>query len=332
MAITGKKRIELTKELIINKIGAFAIYNYYINGLIIGKPILSPFRKEKNPSFVVKESKNGYYHKDYGALEFHGSCIDFVSQKFSLSFFEAIKKIAKDFGLLQDGQIIEITREEPIKTEKKRIIPDIIQVKAYPFKEQHLEYLSDFHISPTSLEIFKDVKVVAIKEWALNRLKMPLKRKEVAFAFVHSSGIKIYRPNANKLEKWKSTIPYRQMFGLQNLENTEFGIITKGNKDGWVIGEHITKNVCCVQGEDLSAITPENIKWINQNCKNVYLNFDSDPPGKRSSLAITKLTGWKHINVPDQYQEEGIKDFAELCRKYGPEVLKAYFRTKIKEL
>jgi len=330
--IQGKKIVEITRELIINKIGAFAIYNYYIDGLKIGVPMKSPFRKEKNPSFVVKQGPNSYYHKDYGAGEYNGTCIDLVKFLYNLSLSDAIKKIAKDFGLLENDVEYAIKLKEPVPQQEKIKKYDIIEVIPKPFGEEHLKYLSSFHISPDSLDIFPDVKVTAIKEWRLNRAKMPLKRKEASFAYIMKQGIKIYKPFGEKIEKFKSTIPFRTIMGLSNLENTKFGIITKSAKDSFVIGEHITKNICCVQGEDITSITDEDIEWINKNCKQVYLNFDGDYPGKKASLALTEKTGWKHINVPDEFVEKGIKDFADFTREYGPEALKEYFKSKIKEL
>ncbi len=331
--VQGKKLVEIDKELIINKIGAFAIYNYYIDGLKIGVPMKSPFRRESNPSFVVKQGPTSYYHKDYGAGEYNGTCIDLVVHLFSLSVGDAIKKIAHDFGLLEENVEYKVKLKEPVpQEEKKRKIPDVIEVIPKPFGKEHLEYLSSFHISPNSLDIFPDVKVTAIKEWRLNRATMPLKRNEPSFAYIMKEGIKIYKPFEDKLNKWKSTIPFRIIMGLQNLKDTRFGIITKSLKDAFVIGEHITKNVCCVQGEDITSITDGDIEWINGNCKQVYLNFDGDHPGKKASLALTQKTGWKHINVPDEFVEKGIKDFADFTREYGPQALKDYFKSKIKEL
>lgn len=332
MAVQGKKVVEINKELIINQIGALSIYNYYITGLKIGIPMLSIFRKEKHPSFWVKESSNGYYHKDYGAPEFTGGPIDLVMQLFSLPFSDAIKKIAKDFGLLNNGVEYKVKIKEVVNTPKKKKIPDVIEVIPKPFGKEHLKYLQEFHISPNSLDIFPDVKVVAIKEWRLNRATQPLKRKEASFAYIMKEGVKIYKPFESKTNKWKSTIPFRVIMGLQNLKDTEFGIITKSLKDAYAIGEHITKNVCCVQGEDISSITDGDIEWINKNCKKVYLNFDGDYPGRKASLALTKKTGWKHINVPQIYVDSGTKDFADFTRLYGPEKLKEYFLSKIPEL
>lgn len=333
MAVQGKKVVEINKELIISQIGSLSIYNYYITGLKIGVPMLSIFRKEKHPSFWVKESSNGYYHKDYGAPEFTGGPIDLVMQLFSLSFTEAIKKIAKDFGLSNNGVEYKVKIKEVVNTPKKKKIPDVIEVIPKPFGKEHLQYLQEFHISSNSLGIFKEVKVVAVDKWFLNRARMGLKRNEVCFAYImEGKGIKLYRPYANKKDKWLSTISFREIMGLSNLENTEFGIISKSLKDCALIGQYITKNVCCVQGEDFSSFTEENIEWINKNCKQVYVNFDGDFPGKKASWSTTRKTGWKHINVPDHFVTEGYKDFSDLTRAYGPQLMIDHFKSKIKEL
>lgn len=327
--VTGKKKKEITKDWVLSKVGELDIYSFYIPSLKLDRKMMSPFRKESTASFAVWETKGGHYaHKDYGAPENRGGPFDFVSQLYGLTFRKALEKVAED--MLGEGGVV-LEKRGTGSLPKKKKIPDVIQVEACKLSPAHLEYLQSYHLSPRSLNIFPEVKVVGVKKWALNRLLQPLGTKEVAFAYVHEKGVKIYRPFAKKEEKWKSTLPFRIVTGLSNLKGTEWGIITKGTKDAWVIGEHITKAVCCVQGEDLSAITEEDIAWVNANCKHVYLNFDNDAPGKKASLAITGMTGWKHINVPDQYLEEGITDFADFIKKYGPEALKAYFKSKIKE-
>ena len=327
--VTGRKRIEINKELILNRIGPLAIYEYYIPGLKIGIPMLSPFRREKNSSFVVKQSDNGYYHKDYGALEFSGSCIKLVEQLFSLSFTEALEKIARDFGLLEGKQECVIKIKEVVPQEKKKKIPDIIEVIPKPFGKEHLQYLQEFHISPNSLDIFPEVKVVAVKEWRLNRLKMPLKLREVAFAYiVEGQGIKLYRPHANKMDKWMSTIPNRIILGLESLQPCETLIITKSVKEAAILHEYLKIPVIVVQSESISCFTEESITKINSLAKKVYCSFDIDEPGKRANWSVTNLTGWKHVNVNDQYLQEGIKDWGDLIKKYGPQPIIDHFKQK----
>ncbi len=331
MAITGKKR-GVSKEYILSKIDEGDIYSFYLPKLVFNKRMLSPFRKEENASFVVWWRNKTYSHKDFGDERYKGRAFELVMQLFSLTYPQSLEKIASDFGLT-DCQSAEykriISENKGIKEEKP---PVIIQVKAKKFGTPHEKYLSEFHISPTSRFLFSDTKVVAVSQWAVNRLKMPLGGKEIAFAYVLSKEgkeyVKIYRPHAPKKEKWTSNIPFNFLHGLDNLKDCETGVITKGVKDAMLIWEHITKNVCCVQAEDPAAISQETIDYINANCKRVFVNFDGDAKGVASCQKITKQTGWGYINPPKKLLEQGITDFCDMSKALGIQAVIDFFKEK----
>ena len=63
--------------------------------------------------------------------------------------------------------------------------------------------------------------------------------------------------------------------------------------------------------------------------KEVWISYDSDPAGKKASIKITKEFGFKHINVPDNYwEEDGIKDWADVYNKYGSNPIIEHFKKK----
>src|SRR6188472_1427367 len=57
---------------------------------------LSPFNKEKTPSFTVNDQK-GFYH-DFSSGQ-HGNIFDFVMQTEGLTFPEAVERLAQQAGL-----------------------------------------------------------------------------------------------------------------------------------------------------------------------------------------------------------------------------------------
>ncbi len=57
---------------------------------------LCPFHNEKSPSFTVSEDKGFYHCFGCGA---HGSAIDFVMRTESLTFPEAIQRVARHAGI-----------------------------------------------------------------------------------------------------------------------------------------------------------------------------------------------------------------------------------------
>ncbi|HXG79715.1 MAG TPA: CHC2 zinc finger domain-containing protein, partial [Methyloceanibacter sp.] len=72
---------------------------------------LSPFNKEKTPSFTVNDQK-GFYH-DFSSGK-HGDIFTFVMETEGLSFPEAVEKLAGEAGLelpKPDPQFEQIARE-----------------------------------------------------------------------------------------------------------------------------------------------------------------------------------------------------------------------------
>lgn len=332
MSITGKKREEINKEWMFEKITDYVIYQYYIPDFHVGRALNSPFREDKNPSFYVFLKDNKLLFKDFGDSKHKGDVISFVQQRFFLDYHGALRKIAEDFGLLEESgkkyERIIATSLLYIKKEKNTFI----QVKGMKCKEEHINYLKSYFLTIDDLNFCKDTKCMAIKEWSCNRLKMPLKENEVAFAYYYKDeeleGVKIYRPFAPKKDKWRTSIPNNVIMGLSCLNKCEKIIISKGLKDSALMYRYTGIPCLTVQSESFSCFTDENILKINQLAENVYLNFDNDKAGKENSLIITEKTGWKHINVPDEYLEEGITDYADLVKTYGIEKLINHFKTK----
>ena len=58
----------------------YDIYSFYLNhSFVIGRPFSSPFRNDKNPSFVIfKSNDNKLLYKDFGQPDIVGDVIKFV--------------------------------------------------------------------------------------------------------------------------------------------------------------------------------------------------------------------------------------------------------------
>src|SRR5678816_4286738 len=89
---------------------------------------LSPFNKEKTPSFTVNDQK-GFYH-DFSSGK-HGDIFTFVMETEGLSFPEAVEKLAGEAGL-------ELPKPDPQfeRTEKQRLgLFDALEAAARFFTE-----------------------------------------------------------------------------------------------------------------------------------------------------------------------------------------------------
>lgn len=322
---------EIKREDILCKVSELDIFNRYYPGQFkVGKRIKNPFvGKDNNPSMSATERDGKLIFKCFNSNH-RGDCISFVSQYLGLDYTSTIRRIAADFGI--SGTNAVDTTIPILKAQNKPKNHSIIHAVSQPFTEKHIEFLKKGFLEPKDMNFCKDTRVYALKEWWLNRKRQPFK-DEMAFYYnlrnERGNWIKIYRPEQDKENKWKSTIPFTEMHGLENIKGCDVGIVTKSIKDGAFLAKYITPCVCVVQAEDTAAFSQENIDFITQNCKKVYLSTDSDKKGLETSLQITKLTGWKYINVPRKYLEFGINDWFDLCSyEKDPQVVIDYFKSK----
>jgi DNA primase len=117
------------------------------------------------------------------------------------------------------------------------------------------------------------------------------------------------------------------MDGKECIKNANVAFINKSKKDYMVI-KKIFPTTCAVQNEGVACFSQENIKFLRDNSKQQILSFDSDNAGVTSSQQITKMFGFGYCNVPKKYLAEGIKDWADLAKKYGMGVLEDYLKQK----
>lgn len=329
----GEKRLELTVETILQKISEYDIYKmYYPGNLELDKKIKSymPTREDSSPSFFVS-NKNGFmYHIDYGDSRFRGNCIQFVMQMFSLNFDGALRKIDRDFGLgistnYKVGNYEKITSkyEQPALKEKRA---KFFQVKTKRFSKEELDWWAQYHIT---LDELKKFHVYSVKEYYIDKIKIAIPNNEMVFGYLYDNKYwKIYRPQCKEPEnKWRTNCPIDFVEGLEELKSCENAIVTKSKKD-LIVLRKITPCVCAVQNESVVALNAETISHLKKNCANVFINYDGDAPGKKNSWAVTKEFGFKHVNVPDDLVERGMKDFSDVAKVLGVEYIKNYLQQK----
>ena len=88
---------------------------------------LSPFNKEKTPSFTVSDQK-GFYH-DFSSGK-HGNIFDFVMETEGVSFPEAVERLAQMAGL----PVPQSTPEAEAREERRKTLNDIVELAAKFFE------------------------------------------------------------------------------------------------------------------------------------------------------------------------------------------------------
>jgi DNA primase len=112
---------------------------------------LSPFNKEKTPSFTVNDQK-GFYH-DFSSGK-HGSIFDFVMETEGVTFPEAVERLAQMAGL----PVPQATPEAEAREERRKTLHDIVELAAKFFEAtlaaragaRGRGYLADRGIAPAT--------------------------------------------------------------------------------------------------------------------------------------------------------------------------------------
>ena len=328
--ITGRKLERVTKEYILEKVHPLSVYEFYMGERVqLNRLISSPFRRDNNPSFMISNKGGRYHHFDYGDSEKKGGCIDFVMQIRRLNYSDAINLI--NYDMINNEHVIQSysTEDYPVDLDDKKEEFEknvSIIVKAKKFTKEALDYWNSYHITKEQLQ---REKIYLIDKVYLNHSRVGLKDNEMAFAYLlQNEYFKIYRPFAgDKSIKWRYNGPNNYIENLYEVEKGGKLLITKAKKCRLCI-ENVYNKVVNVQCETTAAFTEENVQYINDNFEEVYINMDNDETGVKSSWKITSTFGWKHINVPYKYLNEGIKDFSDFARKYDIEALQSYFTSK----
>lgn len=329
--IKGSKHAELSAKSILEQVSSYDIYRYYYGrDFISGDAMMSPFRNENNPSFVITHSRNKseWLHKDYSNDNFSGNCFQFVEQLFTINYNEALEKIDTDMQLGIRNK--KGTYKKFVSTFQRDTLPTqkhtIIQVKARKWKEEELDYWKVYGVEQSDFKQV-DFSIYVPEEIWLNKKRFNTKGRLTFCYLFQGKYWKIYSPYAPREEKWISNVPGNLMYGLGNIKDCEKAIITKSVKDLLAL-QKIYPCVGGCQSESSGAISEESIEYLKSYCKEVYIAFDSDVAGKRNSWYYTEKYGFKHLNPPDRLLAEGVKDFSGWIALEGQEEVRQHLIKK----
>jgi hypothetical protein len=333
--ISGKvKELKsITPKDVLSFVSEYDIFRYYMpeKYWTLNKATHSPFRKDNNPSFTIYQKDFKMFFIDFSDSYYRGDCFQFVQMLFNVSYNDALLMIDKDFNLgistqknesLPDYKKITSDYQQPDVLEKRY---SHIQVITRKFTVDELEYWNQYH---QDIEDLRKNNIYAVKKLYLNRRQISINKNELNFGYFYDGHWKIYRPH-NKDFKWiPNNVPITTMDGKENINGCDTAFINKSKKDYMVIRK-IYPHTCAVQNEGIGCfMDEENVKFLKENSHRQVLSFDSDVPGVKNSKVITDLFGFEYCNVPRYYLQEGIKDWADLAKKYGLQIIEHYLKQK----
>ena len=329
--IQGRKRTHLTTDSILEKISDYDIYKFYMphQNWKINVVTYSPFRNEKNPSFIIGYRGGTLRFIDFGDSSKKGGCFDFVMMLFNISLYDAMLMIDRDFdlGIISGSSTKNYERivsdyAQPTATSKREYF---IQVKTRKFTNEELAYWNGYY---QDIDDLRANNVYSIDTVYLNKQKFPIKDSELRFGYLYEGYWKIYRPFADKKSKWMpNNVPITMMDGLEDITDCDVAFINKSKKD-YMVMKKIFPCCCAVQNEGMGCFSEENVEFIKENSERQILSFDSDETGVKNSKLISDKFGFDYCNVPRIYLDEGIKDWADLARIHGLKTIEKYLTQK----
>jgi DNA primase len=289
------------KQVLLDKIGEEQIIGRYIGELNYNSPILSPLRKERNPSFTIKKFSDGkVVWKDWGTGKY-GDCFNLVQELYNCSFNEALKIIMSDFQIRNYDRIPFIRKEEVIATKKKE---KYILVKKQPFTRVDKEYWNKFGISLNTLTKFN---VSSVKELYLFRENDIIFNKYYSsscpiYAYQFNSykteNYKIYMPFADKKHKWLFNGSSSDVEGYSELPlYSNLLILTKSLKDVMAYWE-CGYSAISLQGEH-NKLDKEFLQKLYGRFDNILVNYDLDDAGIKAAKALNIEHGLSYFTIDE---------------------------------
>ena len=325
--IQGRKKVKLTPDSILDKITEYDIYKMYMphQNWKINVVTYSPFRNEKNPSFIIGYRGGALRFVDFGDSSKKGGCFNFVMMLFNVSLNDALLMIDRDFDLgivsgssTKNYERIVSDYVQPTATSKREYF---IQVKTRRFTNEELAYWNGYY---QDIDDLRANNVYSIDTLYLNKQKFPIKDTELRFGYLYEGHWKIYRPFADKKNKWMpNNVPITMMDGLDDITDCDVAFINKSKKD-YMVMKKVFPCCCAVQNEGMGCFSEENVEFIKENSERQILSFDSDETGVKNSKLISDKFGFDYCNVPRLYLDEGIKDWADLARIHGLKKIEKY--------
>lgn len=330
--ISGRKKTKLTIDAVLDRVSEYDIFRWYMSDKSwkINQVTYSPFRQEQNPSFLIGNKHGRLSFIDFADTSRRGDCFTFVKLLYNLySIDDVLKMIDRDFNMgiangapTQEYKKIVSEYRQPEDFGKRY---SMIQVKTRKFTIEELDYWNLYH---QDVQDLRDNNIYSIDKVFLNKSRFSIKDNELRFGYLYDGHWKIYRPFADKKNKWMpNNVPITMMDGMKDIEHCNIAFINKSKKD-YMVMKKLYPHCCAVQNEGMSCFSPENVQYLKDNSDIQILSFDADVTGVQNSQQITKLFDFGYCNVPRKFLVEGIKDWADLAKVHGMEVIEDYLIEK----
>ena len=307
---------KITKDFILSKVNQESIMQYYTKHDVSSKKLVtSCLRSDNHVTVGYYKSKSGILYMHDFATNEHLDCWNVVMRMFNVNYYQALKIIAKDFGLISS----EVPKNRPIIVNSiKENESANIQVQIKKYEKEELEWWKSFGIS---IKTLKKYHIYSLQYVFLNgELKFTSSDKCPIYGYY-------FGKDKNKRELWKIYFPFNKKQGIRFINNLpkkilqgyhqlpktgNLLIITKSMKDCAAMYEF---GIAAVSTPSESTfISDKQLEEFKCRFRHILVIYDSDKPGRHNLWLIRKK--YPELNyyiLPPDLE----KDFTDSIKKIG---------------
>lgn len=303
---------KITKELILSRFSEEQLMEYYLHMPVKKGLFRSPLRRDKQPTCSFYRNKSGtLIFKDFATGQ-HLNVFDVVQSIFRCDYFEALRIIANDFGIVRDNALHKNPGKinlNPVKIKDKEISK--IQIEIQEFTDNELKWWGRYGITR---DILRHFDVYSCKHVFLND-------QLFAESQQHCPIFGYYGKKYQGLELWRCYFPKRTSFrfitnwpskkiqGYDQLpKKGKLLVITKSMKDSMCL--YSCGITACAPNSENLFISDKVLKDLKSRFENIVVFYDNDRPGLYNMAKIRRehpeLT---YIFIPRRYGSKDISDF-----------------------
>lgn len=319
---------KITKELILSRFSEEQIMEFYLHVPIKKGLFRSPLRKDREPTCSFYRNRKGeLIFKDFATGQ-HLNIFGVVQSLFGCDYFDSLKIIANDFGIVRDSSLIKNVgkiNQNPIHIKDKEMSK--IQIEIQDFTDLELKWWAKYGIT---LDILKKFNVFSCKHVFLNDQLFAKSQQ-------HCPIFGYYGKKYQGYELWRCYFPKRTSFRfITNWPSKKIqGYDQLPKKGKLLIITKSMKDTMCLYSMGISAIAPNSetqfisdimLEDLKKRFDNIVVLYDNDLTGISFMNKIKKkhpelIYTWipRHLgskDISDFYKDNGrhktlnlIKDF-----------------------
>lgn len=294
------------------------VVSKYLNITTVPTIMLSPLRKDKNPSLSIFRLPNGNIgYKDFGTGE-KGIIYDLLSKLWNISIKQVYRRIIDDYS--PSNTLINKTKRQ----RKLRKSCSTLNVKTREWRDWDLEYWNKYGISKEWLEY---AEIYPVSTLFFNNDRTTVPAEKYAYVYVERKDnkvtLKVYQPYSERF-KWisKHDSSVWDLWTKIPITGDKL-IITSSRKDALCVWSNSGIPSLSLQGE---GYIPKElvINELKNRYKDIYILYDNDfqsdiNHGRLYGKHLSELYNLKQIEIPDEYKS---KDPSDLCMNYGRETVR----------